>query len=567
LPHKGAKYGRFQGLAQYRRALRAQSSLAMGARLFFVEREAASGGRIATPPLKGWATRNVAVCAIGDMPTAAGGAIGKFDVYRRRPRAWHPVSVGVGFSVALLLVVSSLTAFAQPKSPDVEQIQLTVHPSSAPVPAMRYHFLPDLVDQIPGNAALLYLNAAQQMSIARAADPLNSGDDEKIFQWLATPIKDLPKDQVRALLDRYAPALNQMRLASLRDRCDFDPPFRTEGFRTLLPYLVDARALSRLACLSARLKIANGELDAAAGEIALPEIQAGHLNQGGPFLIQVLVAASCEQLSLAQMQDLIAQDHSPNLYWALGDLPSSLVNARGTLKMERAGAYFSMPQLKDARAGKITPEQWRATFGTMTEIRNNGLHSYGESEGTTQVMAALFAVKEYPIARRYLLDQNMSEKEIDAMSVSQALGLYRVGQFEFWSQELDKCLTLPFWQGFPLLVRAEDQMRRGRDSSPWNLPAQFIPAFKTAYANLARTDRRIALLRTVEAIRAYAAGHDGQPPARLADLNETPAPLDPMTGHEFKYQAQGDDVMIEAPAIDLAAPDPTGIRITLKIVK
>lgn len=468
--------------------------------------------------------------------------------------------------LALAFIACSLTAAAQSKPPEVEQIQLIVHPAAAPVPAMRHHFLPELIDQTPGNAALLYLNAAQQVAIARAADPTTSGDDEKIFQWLATPIKDLPRDQVRALLNRYAAALNQLRLASLRDRCDFDPPYRTEGFRTLLPYLVDARALARLACLSARLKIARGELDAAVGDVALPMVQVGHLNQGQPFLIQLLVAASCAQLSLSQIQDLIAQEHSPNLYWALGDLPSPLLNARPIIKMERAGAYFSIPQLKDARAGKLTPDQWRQAFGTMAEIRNSGLHSYGQSESSTQVMVALLAVKEYPIARQYLLDQNVPAREVEAMNVAQVLGLYHVNQFEFWTQEIDKCLTLPFWQGFPLLVRAEDQMQRAASNSPWSLIKLFIPALKTAYANLARTDRRIALFRTVEAIRAYAASHNGQPPARLEDLTDMPAPLDPMTGQPFIYKVQGDEASIEGPTIDLAAPDPTGIRITLKIV-
>src|SRR5258705_463281 len=106
----------------------------------------------------------------------------------------------------------------------------------------------------PGNAALLYLMAAQQMASSRG-EPENNPpgtDDEKIDQWLNTPAHELPREEVRLLLERYAGALRQFRLAARRDRCDFDPPYRTEGFRTLLPFSNDARGLARLGALSAR---------------------------------------------------------------------------------------------------------------------------------------------------------------------------------------------------------------------------------------------------------------------------------------------------------------------------
>ena len=79
--------------------------------------------------------------------------------------------------------------------------------------------------------------------------------------------------------------------------------------------------------------------------------------------------------------------------------------------------------------------------------------------------------------------------------------------------------------------------------------------------------RQPASSRTVEAIRAYAASHGGQTPARLDELIETPAPLDPMTGQPFVYAKDGDEVTIEGPNIDLAGSTQTGIRITLKVVR
>ena len=55
---------------------------------------------------------------------------------------------------------------------------------------------------------------------------------------------------------------------------------------------------------------------------------------------------------------------------------------------------------------------------------------------------------------------------------------------------------------------------------------------------------------------AYAAAHASEPPARLRDLTETPAPLDPMTGQPFAYRVESNQVTIEAPVVELAAPRP-----------
>ena len=116
----------------------------------------------------------------------------------------------------MIVLATPILAMAQAKAPEIEQISLTVHPAALPSPAMRYHFMPDLVDQTAGNAALLYLNAAQQVAIVRGADPTSIGEDQKISQWLSTPMDAFPKSQAQGMVNRYAAALKQMRLASLR---------------------------------------------------------------------------------------------------------------------------------------------------------------------------------------------------------------------------------------------------------------------------------------------------------------------------------------------------------------
>ena len=52
-------------------------------------------------------------------------------------------------------------------------------------------------------------------------------------------------------------------------------------------------------------------------------------------------------------------------------------------------------------------------------------------------------------------------------------------------------------------------------------------------------DQRIALLRHVEALRLYAAAHDGTLPRSLSEVS-VPLPDDPSTGKPFRYELAGD---------------------------
>src|SRR5207249_3798528 len=119
-------------------------------------------------------------------------------------------------ALILITMLAWVAGAAEPKQ--IEEIHLAVRSAAPPIPAMRYHFMPDLVDQVPGNAALLYLAAAQQMASTRG-EPENNPpgtDDEKIDHWLNTPAHELPREEVRLLLERYSGALRQFRLAARR---------------------------------------------------------------------------------------------------------------------------------------------------------------------------------------------------------------------------------------------------------------------------------------------------------------------------------------------------------------
>jgi hypothetical protein len=55
---------------------------------------------------------------------------------------------------------------------------------------------------------------------------------------------------------------------------------------------------------------------------------------------------------------------------------------------------------------------------------------------------------------------------------------------------------------------------------------------------------------SAEAIRSYAASHDGQLPQTLAEVTEVPVPKDPMSGAAFRYTRTGAGAVLEPTAPD-----------------
>ena len=72
----------------------------------------------------------------------------------------------------------------------------------------------------------------------------------------------------------------------------------------------------------------------------------------------------------------------------------------------------------------------------------------------------------------------------------------------------------------------------------------------------ARLDQRIALLRHVEALRLYAAEHDGALPAKLSDV-AVPLPDDPFTGKPFRYEVTGNTAHLRGTPPSAEAKNPS----------
>jgi hypothetical protein len=89
--------------------------------------------------------------------------------------------------------------------------------------------------------------------------------------------------------------------------------------------------------------------------------------------------------------------------------------------------------------------------------------------------------------------------------------------------------------------------------------ALVFPAVEKVYGAYARTERKIAALRAIEAVRMHAAA-TGSLPATLAAVTAVPVPNDPGTGEPFGYVSADGVATLSAPA---PAGEPAGPQNTL----
>ncbi|MCK4624718.1 MAG: hypothetical protein KAV00_05355 [Phycisphaerae bacterium] len=429
------------------------------------------------------------------------------------------------------------------KRPDPDKptvIRMSVQPANEPRPALRYQLLPGILDQTAGNAATLY-------PLVHNCVPEEVTDElyEKIKAWIKTPLKELPRDEIRQMLYRYRTALRQIELASRREKCDWGLPIRTEGYNVMLPSLSKYRRLAKVLAVKARLEIAEGKHDQAVRTLNTGYAMGKHMAEG-PLLISDLVGISITSLMNEQVQELIQSEGSPNMYWALTRLPRPMIGLREAMDYESSSLYMAYPQLRGLADKQLSPEQWQAMTGELLKLR---AMVGGESVGTSgKLLMTAWAIKLYPEAKRHLISAGRTREQVEAMPVQQVIAIHCLEQYDYWKGELFKWNSLPYWQAREGLQKATSAFRKWQKKNRGNPATALLGSFSKAFFYQAKLDRRIAALRCIEAVRMFAARNEGRLPKRLDELTDTPVPIDPVTGKNFGYKAEGNTFTLDAPA-------------------
>jgi len=424
----------------------------------------------------------------------------------------------------------------------VEIKTLSLAPAPEPVPVMAHRLLPRLLDQKAGNAALLYYSAV-------ALCPSENREElgKKISDWRGSPTDQWPRQEVEEVLASFANCLHHIELAAQRAHCQWDMPLE-DGYSLQLPALSVYRRIAFAMQLKIRLLIADGQLDQ-----ALEMLQHGlHMGQGiaqGPTVIQALVGISISALWLNEIESVMQISDAPNLYWALCALPSPLIDMYPSLEYEREVLFIEFPQLRNLETEVLSPAQASAAVSSFMD-KIQSLSGGMDDVPFAGLVPTAWVMMHYSDAKAHLATRGFSQKRIETMPAAQAVLIYQKQEYLDLLDGLFKWFTVPYHQAQPHLQESEQQFEDYTDAKgiKANLFCMLLPALSRIAFLEARLDRHVALLRTVEAIRLFAADYSGQLPGSLADITQVPIPIDPVTGKSFVYKRKdAQNARLEAP--------------------
>lgn len=441
----------------------------------------------------------------------------------------------IGFSPAIVLAQAPARQ-AAPRPPALVKLNLQARAPGRP--ALKYHLLPELSELQPGNAAATYYlaNIKQQDT-----------SFDQFSDWLYMPIDKLLKDAIREGLRKVEPALHFAHIAARRDHCLWGLTVHTDGFGTLLPHLQHMRNLTRALAVRGRLQIAEHDFDGAMETLRTGLAMARHLNQEAVVIQQLVAVGMTEEMMQHIGMELIQAPDSPNLYWGLANLPRPFHDSPEVIQYERSIFEVSFPSLRNLESGRLTLSDWNDFVEKLPLLVGPGPNGGGFDKA--QLSMAVFSVQAYPEAKKFLLSKGMTPEKVDAMPVHVALATYLIEGYRDQAEELYKWYGLPYWQAREGMDRAQVELEKSLQSGGAfnHLFAMVVPSLNRARSRAVRADQSITVLQCIEAIRAYAAAHEGKLPPSLDAITETPAPHDPFTNQPFSYELTGDTAVLDVP--------------------
>jgi hypothetical protein len=445
-------------------------------------------------------------------------------------------------------------------------IRMTVTPAAESAPAFKYRLLYRDLDLTPGNAAPFYYRALLELpnEMRRARKDIG---EEEFDNWCipgseATPIDKLPLDRVRATSARFNSIIDD-RMEAAHPRRDCDWQLNVEELRGpnlvrfLLPEFQSSRELSRAIGLRTRLAIAEHRYDDALAAMRI-NYRLGTDTAKAPFLISGLVGLAEAGVTNSTVAELIAAPGSPNLYWALTELPQPMIDLRPAAKFEMEIGPRIYPLINNAETTHRAPDEWnrlyKQTVRDMAAVDNSyfrGLDDIG-----ADLSAAGFALVGYSHAKDRLIADGMDREKVEAMSVGQVMAIYSERIYRQSADGFESLWYVPFWdvgdraRALQKQLEASRPLGAGVDREVLPIATSLLPAIQQARAAQVRLDREIAALTVIEALRMYAAEHDGNLPMSLDKVTRVPLPLNPATGKPFAYHVEGATAVLELPPSD-----------------
>lgn len=445
--------------------------------------------------------------------------------------------------VCALLLIPSLAVRAADK-PNETVIRMSVQPMPAPKPALKYQLLPELLEMNPGNPVQAYSKCfAEQYSFWRNKEAV-----EKREKWQTMPLKDLP---TKELHNYGAIPLRQADYAARLDTPDWQilVQFKRDGPLLLLPDIQRLRDLARALKVRFRVEVAERRFDDALRTAKTMFALARHLGEH-PALVGEMVGISVASQTIGPLDEMIAQPDCPNLFWALTDLPRPLIDLRKGVQGDRM-MMTDLFALIDEQAPMSEAQVRQA----VDRIRRLVKDAHVSSNVSNWLLALATDEDHVRAARKRLIEAGLTQDKVKQFAAAQVILVDEKLEFTVRRDESLKALTLPYWQATAILSAALPPRKEHKDA-PLRWLWEPRGEFQQMKQSQTRLDQRIALLRSVEALRIYVAEHEGKLPAKLDDIR-LPLPVDPVTGKPFSYKVDGKTAHLHGA--------PLGVRIRYEV--
>ena len=383
---------------------------------------------------------------------------------------------------------------------------------------------------------------------------------EEPYRWgyLATPTEQIPIDKLKIASDKFDSYIkDHIARATRRRTCDWGLKLEDMTgpwfFGMSLDWMQDTRSISRTLAVQTRLAIIESRFDDAVDLMRMNYRLAENVGRE-KVLVGNLIAMAEAGITNGSMTHFIAAPDSPNMYWALTELPRPIVDLRGAMRLEVTNGLRIIPELASADTEEHSIEEW-SRMAREIPAKTMG-YSYQSNESDKlglQFIPLGLGVLSYGPAKQRLIESGMDPAKVEAMAVGQVLLIDAKREYIRIADLMEKEIYLPY-PGFDERSNKIEELMYSNQS---NIAGGFgqifagllLPAIQQVRWAQFRTERDIDALRVIEALRMHAA-ETGKFPTKLSDVSVVPVPDNPATDKPFEYRLDGETAVIELPRSD-----------------
>lgn len=440
--------------------------------------------------------------------------------------------------------------------------RMTVTPADEPTPPFKHRLTLLPHELLRGNSVAYYMRAFPEGGIEVIWRRLQEIFGDDIYQWVdtATPLSKLPMDKFREATTSFGSEVAQVvRGGRCRDvdwGIAFEDVKGSDVIYFLLPEVQAMRNVSRVIALRTRLAIVDKSY-AKAIDLLRTNYRLGRDVAQQPILVSGLVGVAICQITNDNLLDLIAAPDSPNMYWAVSELPDPMVSFRDALRLELAIGPRMFECLDSPEDKDLTYDEWNSRWKRSAQLGADfsGPSYEPFSTESSRFEPLFYGLLGYQHARERLVAWGHEPAEVDAMPVGKVMSLYSSRVYETIAGEYEKLS----YQDYQTSRAHEAEVQRFTearafmgdhpDREIFPVATGLLPAVTAARSATFRLDRDMAALRVIEALRMHAAREGGWPRS-LTEVTCVPVPVNPATDKPFAYELDGETAILTLPMSD-----------------